>query len=272
VLASLLPAAAVAVEAFEDDPAAVLFPEESALLAKAVDKRRREFTTARVCAHRALRGLGLPPAPILPGLRGAPGWPEGVVGSITHCAGYRAAAVARASELCTIGIDAEPNEANPQGVTREITVSAEEGWLATLTATRPAVHWDRLLFSAKESVYKAWFPLAQRWLGFEDAALTIDPGSAPVGLAPALAAAGSPPAAAGPATTAAGPATTAAGRAAAPALRARGTFTAKLLVTGPTLDGRELTGFDGHWLAEGGLLITAITVPHLDGTPVPSKA
>lgn len=249
MLASLLPAAAIAVEAFEDDPAAVLFPEESALLARAVDKRRREFTTARVCAHRALRQLGLPPAPILPGARGAPGWPRGVVGSITHCAGYRAAAVARASELRTIGIDAEPNEANPRGVTREVTVPAEEGWLTTLTQTRPTVHWDRLLFSAKESVYKAWFPLAQRWLGFEDAALTVDPGSAPTGSG------AQPP----PGSAAAGPPS-----------RAEGTFTAKLLVSGPTIDGCELTGFDGRWLAEGGLIITAITVPHLDGTPTPA--
>jgi 4'-phosphopantetheinyl transferase EntD len=37
------------------------------------------------------------------------------------------------------------------------------------------VSWDRLLFSAKESVYKAWFPLAGRWLGFEEAVITIDP-------------------------------------------------------------------------------------------------
>jgi len=37
------------------------------------------------------------------------------------------------------------------------------------------VHWDRLLFSAKESVYKAWYPLTRRWLGFEDARLTVDP-------------------------------------------------------------------------------------------------
>ncbi|EIV93077.1 4'-phosphopantetheinyl transferase [Frankia sp. QA3] len=247
MLASLLPDAAVAVEAFEDDLDAVLFPEEAALLARAVDKRRREFTTARICAHRALSGLGLPPAPILPGDRGAPRWPDGVVGSITHCAGYRAAAVAFAGRLRTIGIDAEPNEPNPQGVTAQITVPAEEGWLATLTETRPDVHWDRLLFSAKESVYKAWFPLAQRWLGFEDAALTIDPGTA----------------------VATGTAVDR-GTALAPGTAlARGTFTAKLLVTGPTLGGGELTGFDGHWLADRGLLLTAITVPHLDGTPVP---
>ncbi|SNQ51315.1 4'-phosphopantetheinyl transferase Npt [Frankia canadensis] len=263
MLASLLPASAVAVEAFEDDPAAVLFPEESALLARAVDKRRREFTTARVCAHRALRELGLPPAPILPGPRGAPGWPAGVVGSITHCAGYRAAAVARAGELRTIGIDAEPNEANPRGVTREITVPAEEGWLATLTETRPSVHWDRLLFSAKESVYKAWFPLAQRWLGFEDAALTVDPGTAPV-TTPAGGGGSAPDPALVPVLVPAPGATS------APGTRAEGTFTAKLLVSGPTIDGAELTGFDGRWLAAGGLLITAITVPHLDGTPMPA--
>jgi 4'-phosphopantetheinyl transferase EntD len=245
MLASLLPDAAVAVEAFEDDPDAVLFPAEAALLARAVDKRRREFTTARICAHRALAGLGLPPTPILTGDRGAPRWPDGVVGSITHCAGYRAAAVAFTGRLRTIGIDAEPNEPNPEGVTAQITVPAEEGWLATLTRSRPTVHWDRLLFSAKESVYKAWFPLAQRWLGFEDAALTIDPGTA-----------------LNPGTALAEPVTAA-------AAAARGTFTAKLLVTGPTLDGGELTGFDGHWLADRGLLLTAITVPHLDGEPVP---
>jgi 4'-phosphopantetheinyl transferase EntD len=35
------------------------------------------------------------------------------------------------------------------------------------------VSWDRLLFSAKESVYKAWFPLARRWLGFDQADITI---------------------------------------------------------------------------------------------------
>ena len=32
-----------------------------------------------------------------------------------------------------------------------------------------------MLFSAKESVYKAWFPLTRRWLGFEEASVTIDP-------------------------------------------------------------------------------------------------
>ena len=40
---------------------------------------------------------------------------------------------------------------------------------------RRRIHWSRLIFSAKESVYKAWFPVARRWLGFEEATVAIDP-------------------------------------------------------------------------------------------------
>jgi 4'-phosphopantetheinyl transferase EntD len=40
-----------------------------------------------------------------------------------------------------------------------------------------------------------------------------------------------------------------------------GTFTACLLVPGPTVGGRTLTGFAGRWLARDGLVLTAIAVP-----------
>ena len=80
MLADMLPPEVAAVEAFGDLLDIVLFPEEEAVLVRAVDKRRREFTTARACARAALATLGLPPAPIVPGLRGAPQWPPGVVG------------------------------------------------------------------------------------------------------------------------------------------------------------------------------------------------
>ena len=99
MIEAILPAEAAAEEAFSDPPGVALFPEEEAVIAKAVDKRRREFTTARACARAALARLGLPPVPIVPGLRGAPQRPDGVVGSMTHCAGYRACAVARDRDL-----------------------------------------------------------------------------------------------------------------------------------------------------------------------------
>src|SRR4029453_9829890 len=73
----LLPGTVSAVEAFTDPPGAFLFPAEEAVVRNAVHRRRREFTTARVCARAALAKLGYPAAPILPGPRGAPGWPGG---------------------------------------------------------------------------------------------------------------------------------------------------------------------------------------------------
>jgi 4'-phosphopantetheinyl transferase EntD len=152
-----------------------LFPEEEAVISRAVEKRRREFGTARICARRALASLGVPAAPILPGERGAPQWPAGVIGSMTHCAGYRAAAVALSGTLVTIGIDAEPHAPLPDGVLDHISVEPELLMLSALRQADPAVHWDRLLFSAKEAVYKAWFPLARRWLGFEEADVTFRP-------------------------------------------------------------------------------------------------
>jgi 4'-phosphopantetheinyl transferase EntD len=176
VIEEILPAGAAGAEAFEDPPDAVLFPQEQALLARAVDKRRREFTTARACARTALAALGVAPAPILRGERGAPQWPPGIVGSITHCAGYRAAAAARARDVLTIGLDAEPDEVLPRGVLDAISLPGERERLGALAAAAPGPCWDRLLFSAKESTYKAWFPLTRCWLGFQDADITVNAG------------------------------------------------------------------------------------------------
>ncbi|GAA2672679.1 4'-phosphopantetheinyl transferase family protein [Actinoplanes palleronii] len=172
LLAALFAAPVVTAETRTDPPGPALFPAEEAVIARSVDKRRREFTTVRHCARTALAGLGVPPAPILPGLRGAPIWPPGVVGSMTHCAGFRGCAVAHAGDLRTIGLDAEPADPLPDGVLEAIALPAERD--AVLTAD-PGVPWDRLLFSAKESVYKAWFPLTHRFLEFSEAHVELDP-------------------------------------------------------------------------------------------------
>jgi 4'-phosphopantetheinyl transferase EntD len=177
VIEEILPLSVCAEEAFVDPPAAVLFPEEEAVVARAVAKRRTEFATARYCARAALRRLGVPPAPILPGERGAPQWPDGIVGSMTHCAGYRAAAVARRSEVVSIGVDAEPHDALPDGVLRLIALDAERDMLAALGTASPDLYWDRLLFCVKEAVFKAWYPLTGRWLDFTEASVVIDPAS-----------------------------------------------------------------------------------------------
>jgi 4'-phosphopantetheinyl transferase EntD len=175
VLDEIVPPPVVAVEVFDDLPDAQLYPQEAAQLQRAAASRRLEFGTARWCARQALVKLGLPPAAILRGPRGAPSWPAGVTGSMTHCAGYRAAALALTRDIAAIGIDAEPHGPLPNGVRDVITRPDEQPALASLMAAAPETSWDRLLFSAKESVYKAWFPLTRRWLGFKDASVCIDP-------------------------------------------------------------------------------------------------
>jgi len=175
MIEELLPRCAVAVEAYEDVPGEPSFPGEESLVVNAVVSRRREFITARRCAREALAKLGYAPVPIRAGPKREPLWPAGLVGSITHTTGFRAAAVASRSVLASIGIDTEQNDRLPDGVEESITVSGEPTMIAALSRAFPATHWGRLLFSAKESVYKAWYPLTGRGLGFEDARVAIDP-------------------------------------------------------------------------------------------------
>jgi 4'-phosphopantetheinyl transferase EntD len=169
----LLPASAASAEMFHDAPEAMMFPAEAAAVGGAAATRRREFGTVRHCAREAMRSLGLPAVPILPDEQRAPRWPAGVVGSMTHCEGYRAAVVARADELRSVGIDAEPHRALPAEVLELVLRDEERAHAAELARARPEVHWDRLLFAAKEAVYKAWFPLTRRWLDFGDASVAV---------------------------------------------------------------------------------------------------
>ncbi|MEV0692764.1 4'-phosphopantetheinyl transferase superfamily protein [Streptomyces sp. NPDC050388] len=224
MIEELLPATVVVVEARGDEGAdAPLYPEEAALMERAVEKRRREFRAVRSCARRAMEKLGVPPQPVLPGERGAPGWPAGLVGSMTHCTGYCAAALVRADDLASLGIDAEVQGPLPEGVLSSVALPGEAERIGRLAVERPEVHWDRLLFSAKEAVYKAWFPLTGKWLDFMEADIELftDPGE-----------------------------------------RTRGGFRAALLVPGPWVGDRRLDHFAGRWTAESGLVATAVAVPH----------
>ena len=217
LLGAVVPETVCAAEVFADPPDLEPLPEEAPLVAKSMAKRRNEFVTVRYCARLALADLGVPPAPILKGDKGEPCWPDGVVGSLTHCLGYRGAVVARREQVRSVGIDAEPHDVLPDGVLGAISLAQERAELSLLPG---ALHWDRILFCAKEATYKAWFPLTHRWLCFEDAHITFGvdgSGSA-------------------------------------------GTFTSRILIDPAAEFGPPLTRLTGRWSVADGLALTAIVL------------
>jgi 4'-phosphopantetheinyl transferase EntD len=217
LLSHVLPRTVAAAELYTDPPDLAPLPEEEPLIARSVAKRRNEFITVRHCARLALQELGVPPVPILKGDKGEPCWPDGVVGSLTHCDGYRGAAVGRNDAVRSVGIDAEPHDVLPHGVLDAISLPAERTELGTLPS---GLHWDRILFCAKEATYKAWFPVTRRWLGFEDAHITFT----------------------------------------VDATATAGGFESRILIDPAARSGPPLTALRGRWSVRDGLALTAIVL------------
>ena len=167
---------------------AALYPTERAAVTGSVEARRREFAAGRSCARRALAQLRLEPMPLLASGSREPVWPPGVAGSITHCAGNCAAAACWLRQVGSIGIDMAAHEPLPTDVAAVVASPKERARLNALDGGEVA--WGTLLFSVKESVYKAWFPLTRAWLDFTDAEVELEPAnhSFVVRLAPAAAA------------------------------------------------------------------------------------
>jgi 4'-phosphopantetheinyl transferase EntD len=217
LLPGMLPDLVASAELYDDPSDLTPLPEEEPLIARSVAKRRNEFVTVRYCARQALGELGQPPVPILKGDKGEPCWPDGIVGSLTHCEGFRGAVVGRRDDVRSVGIDAEPHDVLPKGVLGAISLPAERAELGALPA---GLHWDRILFCAKEATYKAWFPLTHRWLGFEDAHITLEVDDSGVA----------------------------------------GTFQSTVLIDPAAESGPPLTAIAGRWTVRGGLALTAIVL------------
>ncbi|QYH19575.1 4'-phosphopantetheinyl transferase superfamily protein [Corynebacterium aquatimens] len=174
----LFPAAARVVYLRNDDAGDLtnyrdLLPSEREEVSGAVDLRKGEFGDARWCAHQALKELGLTThEAILRGERGMPLWPAGFTGSLTHTEGLRAAVAAPTRHVRSMGLDAEPAQALPDGVLAQI--ARPEELIAVRRMQEAGQEWaDRLLFCAKEATYKCWFPMTRRWLGFDEAEIEL---------------------------------------------------------------------------------------------------
>jgi 4'-phosphopantetheinyl transferase EntD len=144
-----------------------LFPEEAAAIRGAVERRRAEFASGRWCARTALRELGGPAVGIGVAQDRAPIWPDGFVGSISHAGDLCCAAVARRSDVRSLGIDVEDAGALEQGLEAVICTDAERVASARLPALRAST-WSKMAFVAKEAYYKCYAPVMKSFLEFHD--------------------------------------------------------------------------------------------------------
>ncbi|WP_221923002.1 4'-phosphopantetheinyl transferase family protein [Corynebacterium parakroppenstedtii] len=168
-----------------------LHPQERAYVGDAVPLRRAQFADARACARNALTDLiGHDHADtvIAKGERGMPLFPHGIVGSLTHTTGFRAAVVARTNTLKSIGVDAEVAKPLPDGVSNVVLTPRD---LQNIAAVRQHGQQDvqhnksdprfsstekileTVVFSAKEALYKSWFPLTHVFLDFAEADIEL---------------------------------------------------------------------------------------------------
>ena len=147
-------------------------------LRSSVPKRQRQFRAGRYCAMRALGTLdsSLAVEAVPRGPTGAPVWPAGVTGSITHTDDFVSAAVVRRQEALALGIDSERimSEERAREVQRVV------AWPSELACARDAglsrLEALTLVFSSKESLYKCVHPRVGRVFGFHDVRIErVDP-------------------------------------------------------------------------------------------------
>jgi len=146
----------------------MLHPLEEQALGEAVSpKRREDFTLGRAAARSALEIVGFPVvSPVLRGEHREPLWPVGVVGSISHNGGYGVAAVAWQQDVPAIGLDIQQIE---DRYTDELIARFADPDEFDWVRSEPGRRTERAtkLFSAKESVFKALYPLGRVWFAFD---------------------------------------------------------------------------------------------------------
>jgi 4'-phosphopantetheinyl transferase EntD len=103
------------------------------------------------------------------------------VGSITHVRrdgrGFAGAAVARADVVRSVGLDAETDEDLERPLWRRVLREEEQRWIGERPESEQGF-WAKLVFSAKESVYKCQYILSHQFLEFAAVSIAPPPGDA----------------------------------------------------------------------------------------------
>lgn len=132
--------------------------------------RQQEFIAGRFCAVQAAKQIGHELSKLPVASTREPVWPDGLKGSITHSKQLAIGCVSLSENLESIGIDAE--EMIKPGLRKDIEKTiANDVELFLLEKTLPEMGLT-ILFSAKESLYKALFPLVRTFIDFKEVVLT----------------------------------------------------------------------------------------------------
>ncbi len=150
-----------------------LHPDEEAMVRRAVESRRRQFSAGRACARRALARLGIEDFPLINGTDRAPIWPAGVAGSISHTKSWCAVGVARQQDVRALGLDVESDAPLKTELWDTVCVSEELEWIGA-QASGDRGRLAKLVFSAKECAYKCQYAITRTFLGFDAMQVTID--------------------------------------------------------------------------------------------------
>ena len=139
-----------------------LLDAEAASIASSVAAVRRASGAARIVARRLLAPFGYAGFALRRGASGEPLWPAGITGSLAHDDTVAVAAVGRQSDVGAVGIDIEP--AVP--LSRDMLALVATPEELRRIADDPLQ--GKLLFAAKEAVYKTCYPLDRAFLEFHD--------------------------------------------------------------------------------------------------------
>ena len=137
--------------------------------------RKEHYRSGRICAGEVLSKLGTIGQPVLrdPQTR-EPLWPEGISGAITHSGNWAAAAAGKTSEVSGIGIDLEDLERQVDSrISRHVCIPEEQKWLQECGEDF-LEQYLKIIFSAKESIFKAFFPYSRTYLHFHDARILME--------------------------------------------------------------------------------------------------
>lgn len=135
-----------------------LFPDEASLLDGATPARAREIAAGRILGRVVLAELSCLPTAILRAPSGAPIWPPGFCGSISHSRRHVAVAVARTTAFDSIGIDIEDGRSLGASIS-DVASGVELEGLGHHLGAENSDDAGRMIHSAKEALFKCQAPV-----------------------------------------------------------------------------------------------------------------